>query len=386
MTLIERHIALRVSKMAIASILPVLAVIWIIQVLGRINLVTDSGQSIGSFLKLAGLILPTIVPMVIPFGVVIGVAQTFASMNADSELAVVDAAGAPRSILIRPVILVGLAASILSFAVSNFVVPVVRQDARKMIASVYADLLSSVIEEKTFRRVENGLYLQISQRVQGRILKGIFVVDYRDPASQLIYYAKEGAVDPTGTTLVMHEGQIDRRTAEGSLSVVHFASYAFDLSELSSAKNRTVVHSIDRRLSYLWNPDRKDPDYQQHPGDYRAELHRRLTEWSFPLVYALIAFALAGHVRTQREIRRHPVILAMALAFALRWLSFYVSNQIRDTFTFVLPLYLIPIILIVACTAVVLRGRKLRKPISFRHNWLQNLAKRIPRRLKTGGA
>ena len=83
MRLIERYIALRVTKMAIASILPVLAVIWIVQVLGRINLVTDSGQSIGSFATLAALILPTILPMVIPFGIVIGVAQTLAAMNAD---------------------------------------------------------------------------------------------------------------------------------------------------------------------------------------------------------------------------------------------------------------------------------------------------------------
>ncbi len=110
MTLIERYIALRIVKMAVASILPVLAVIWIVQVLARVNLVTDSGQSISSFFQLAGLILPTIIPMVIPFGVVIGVAQTFSAMNADSEFAVIDAAGMPRRRLLRPVFIVALGA------------------------------------------------------------------------------------------------------------------------------------------------------------------------------------------------------------------------------------------------------------------------------------
>ncbi len=50
--------------MFLVVLLPVLAVIWTIQVLARVNLVTDNGQSIGSFFKLASLILPTIMPFV----------------------------------------------------------------------------------------------------------------------------------------------------------------------------------------------------------------------------------------------------------------------------------------------------------------------------------
>jgi lipopolysaccharide export system permease protein len=362
MTLIERYIALRVTRMAFAAVLPVLAVIWIIQVLGRINLVTDSGQSIGSFLELAALILPTVLPMVLPFGVVIGVAQTLATMNSDSELAVIDAAGASRMILLRPIIVVSLAASILSFSVSNFLVPVVRVEARKMVAAVYADLLSTVIEEKTFRRVENNLYIQISKRLQGRVLQGLFVADYRNPASELIYYAKEGAVNESGTTLIMHDGEVDRRTADGNLSIVRFVSYAFDLSQFSQARSHAGLRAIDRDLKFLFNPDKNDSDYKRFTGDYRAELHRRLTEWSFPLVYALIALAIAGQTRTQREIRSHPVILAMGLTFILRWVSFYVSNKISGSGAFILPLYMIPTVLAIGSTALFLSAKTIRLP------------------------
>ena len=363
MTLIERYIALRVVKLAIASILPVLAVIWIVQVLARVNLVTDSGQSIGSFFKLAGLILPTIVPMVIPFGIVIGVAQTMAAMNTDSELAVIDAAGTSRWRLLRPVVIVGLGACLVSFTVDNLVEPVVRVQARKMVAAVYADLLSTVIEEKTFRKIEDGLYLQISKRLQGRTLSGLFVADYRNPDSELVYYAKEGAVDENGATLVMRDGEVDRRTPDGNISVVKFDSYAFDLSQLTQTRGQTQLKAIDRGLPFLLNPDPKDSDFEAHPGDYTAEMHRRLTEWSFPLVYGLIAFVFSGQARTQREIRSHPVIVGLTVAFILRWISYYLSDKISGSNAFIAPLYALPIMLTIGCMILILRSRSLRLPV-----------------------
>ena len=195
MKLLELYILRRVGQMFLTALLPVLAIIWTTQVLARINLVTDSGQSVGSFMKLATLILPTIIPAVLPFALVIGITQTLTAMNNDSELAVIDAAGAPRRTISRPLLIAAAVLSVFSFLMANFVEPKLRVSTREMIAAAYADLLSTVIEEKSFRRIEDGLYVQISERLSGRVLRGLFVADSRDPAYSLIYYAREGAVD-----------------------------------------------------------------------------------------------------------------------------------------------------------------------------------------------
>ena len=67
MKILEQYILRRVVLMFLTALLPVLAIIWTTQVLQRINLVTDSGQSVGSFMVLATMILPTIVATVLPF-------------------------------------------------------------------------------------------------------------------------------------------------------------------------------------------------------------------------------------------------------------------------------------------------------------------------------
>lgn len=380
MKLFETYVVRRVGMMFLVALLPVLAIIWTTQVLQRINLVTDSGQSMGSFAKLATLILPTIIPIVLPFALVIGITQTLTAMNSDSELTVMEAAGAKRSIIIRPIMILAIVISAFSFFVDNVVEPRARVAARQMVAEAYADLLSTVIEEKNFRRIEDGLYVQISQRLSGRILKGLFVVDSRDPAFDLIYYAKEGAVDPSGTSLLMKDGEVHRKTADGNVSVIKFDSYSFDLSDMTQSRGQATLRSSDRSLGFLLNPDPTDPDYMAKPGSYRAELHRRLNEWALPAIFALISLVIAGDARSHREARLHPMVSALTIAFALRWADFYAANQIDNAPRFVGVLYGINIVSALVAIVLLMRNRKMTMPVSIRNrfsSWRQRIADRM---------
>ncbi|MBT9368450.1 LptF/LptG family permease [Rhizobium sp. CSW-27] len=362
MKLLELYIFRRAFQMFFITLIPVLTIIWTIQVLGRINLVTDTGQSMGSFALLATFILPTIIPVVLPFAIVIGVTQTLNAMNNDSELAVIDAAGAPRSILYRPVMVLAIGMAAFSFLITNFVEPASRTKARDMVAEAYADLLSSVIEEKTFRSIEDNLYVQISERHSGRILKGLFLVDYRDPNMDLIYYAREGSIDENGTTLTMRDGEVHRKAKDGRISVVKFLSYAFDLSSMNETTGDKTVFSSDRSLAFLLKPDPTDKVFLHAPGAFRSELHRRLSDWMLPVVFALISLVVAGNARSSRRARLHPMVLALILAFALRWLSFYIVNLTKTSAAAVPFVYLVPGAFGVVCIVMLMTNRQLRMP------------------------
>jgi lipopolysaccharide export system permease protein len=339
MNLLETYIFGRTFRMFVTALVPVLAIIWITQVLGRINLVTDSGQSIGSFAALATYMLPTLIPIVMPFAVTIAVTQTLQTMNTDSELAVVDAAGARRSVLYKPALVLAAILCVVSFSVDNFLEPVSRLGMRKTIAATYADLLSSVIEEKAFRKIDDGLYVQISERVQGRVLRGLFVADSRNPQFDMIYYAREGAVDENGGTLIMKDGEIHRKIQGGEVSVIHFDSYSFDLSELSASRGQATLRAVDRDLAFLLDPAPDDAWLKERPNDFRAELHRRLTDWFFPVTFALISLAMAGAAHSHRERRLNPLISSLFIAFAYRWITFYLANRIENGVSGPGPLY-----------------------------------------------
>lgn len=365
MKLLETYILRRIFQMFLVALVPVLTIIWTIQVLGRINLVTDTGQSMGSFMLLASYILPTILPVVMPFAFVIGITQTLTAMNNDSELPVIDAAGAGRSIIYRPIIGLAVVLGIFSFSVTNFLEPVSRLGARQMVAAAYADLLSSVIEEKTFRSIEDGLYVQISERHSGRLLKGLFVVDYRDPNFDLIYYAKEGSVDPGGTSLTMRDGEVHRKTPDGRISIIRFDSYAFDLSAMTKSEGGLPLYAGDRPLSFLLNPDPDDPAFKRSPHNFRTELHRRLSDWAYVVTFALISLVVAGSSRSHRQARVHPMIYALMVAFGLRWLGFSFTNLTERSASYIPLVYAVPAVASAIAIYMLATNKQIHMPRVF---------------------
>jgi lipopolysaccharide export system permease protein len=337
MKLVERYIFLRALKVAAATLAIAVAIAWTTQVLGRINLVTDSGQTALTFLQLATLLLPTMIPVVAPFAVIIGATQALSAMNQDSELSVIAAAGAGRVTIIRPIMLLAVLAAILSLAVDVVVEPAARQRVREIIATSHADLLSTVIQEGSFRRIEDGLYVQVSDRLPDGRLGGIVVADSREKDVDLLFYAREGDVQQVdgGQVLLMRDGEVHRKAPGGDVSVVRFVSYAFDLSGFASKSGEIYFSPKDRSLAYLLDPPPNDRIVQRSPLLYTAEAHRILSEWLYAIVFALFALAAAGDVRSHREARIHPMVTAIGVALIARWQGYVVTDKVEESAAFV---------------------------------------------------
>jgi lipopolysaccharide export system permease protein len=377
MKVVERYILRRAFGVFAGALFWTLAMVWISQVLARINLVTDSGQSAGTFFQVATMLLPSVVPIVVPFALIIGITQTLSAMNQDSELVVLSAAGSSRSTIIRPVILMALLASVFVFIVDNGLNPLARERFRLLLASANADLISSVIQEGSFRRVEDGLYVQIAERLPDGRLGGIFVADSRDPKTELGYYAKTGVIlEEVGeNVLLMQDGVISRKSPERPASLIRFDSYGFDLSAFAPSDKAPVMFPKDRPLSYLLNPDPNDTVLIERPDYYTTELNNRFTEWLYPLVFALIAIASAGDARSHREARLHPMATAITLALFVRWAGFTVANSAEGSVLFSILIYVVPLGAAAVAIGFIRANKTLELPVS----WVESLSQRFER-------
>lgn len=323
-----------------------LAIVWTTQVLARIDLVTDSGQSALTFFEVASLIIPSIIPIVVPFAVVVAVAQTLSVMNSDSELVVINAAGASRMTVLKPIMLLAVAAAIFCLIVQNFVDPYARQRNRNLIANARADFLTLLIQEGTFRKIEDGLFVQIGKRFPGNKLGEIFVADSRQEGVDLVYYAKTGAVIDEGNdkALLMSDGVVHRKVPGGEISIIRFTSYAFDLSAFTPQIGKVSLMPKDQTTPYLLNPDPNDRIFQKSPNLYRTELAKRFSEWLYPITFALIALAVAGDARSHRESRIHPLITAVSIALLARWVGFFAEDKAKADRFYVYVMAATPIV------------------------------------------
>ncbi len=367
MKVVERYIMRRAFVLFMSALAWTLAIVWTTQVLTRIDLVTDSGQSALTFFKVATLIMPSVIPIVVPFSIVVAVAQTLSVMNTDSELVVINAAGASRFMVVRPIALLALIAAVFCLVVQNGVDPYARQKNRELVAAARADLLSLIIQEGTFRKVEDGLYLQIGERLPDNRLGGIFVADSRQEGVDLVYYAKTGAIVDKADekVLLMNDGVVQRKTPSGDVSVIHFTSYAFDLSAFAADAGQKTLLPKDQTTPYLLNPDPNDPIFQQVPGVYRTELFKRFSEWLFPITFALIALAVAGDARSHREARLHPLVTSISIALIVRWLTFFAEGKAKVDPSYNYVMAAIPVVMALVAVWFICRQKAMELPVGW---------------------
>ena len=375
MKVIERYIFRRALMLFCAALAWTLVIVWTTQILARVNLVTDSGQSAMAFFEIAALILPSVLPAVMPFAAVIATAQTLATMNNDSELVVISAAGGSKMTIIRPVMLLAVLASLISFAIDNGIDPLARQRGRELIASARADLLSLVIQEGTFRKIEDGLFIQIGERLADGRLGGIFVADSRTEGTDLVYYAKFGNIIERGdeTLLIMQDGEIHRKLPGNDISVIRFLSYAFDLSLFTASSGTPKLYPKDRSLPYLFDPSPDDPVFQRNPQSFRAELHRRFTEWAYAIVFALIALAVIGNARSHREGRINPMVTAVTIALLVRWMGYVAANQVQAAPGLWPVVYAIPVVFAAISIWFIATNRTMELPVALADRLISGL-------------
>lgn len=344
MKVVEFYILRRALTIFAATLFWVLLIVWTTQILSRIDLVTGNGQSAAAFFEVAWLVLPAVIPVIIPFALGIAVAVTLTTMNTDSELIVISAAGSPRMTVIRPILILALAACAISFSINNFVEPYSRERLRILVSEARAELITSVIQTGVFQQVEPGLHMQIGSRLPDGRFGGIFVADSREEGTELIYYAKTGAtLEAEGEQLlVMQDGAVHRKTSEGA-SIVRYRSYALDLSQFMASTGGPTLQPKDRTLAYLMNPDPNDPIYKSSPQRFPAELHKRFSDWLYPLVFALIGLAVAGDSRSFREARIHPVLTTLTIAVLVRWAGFFMTDKITNSIALWPLVYVIPL-------------------------------------------
>ncbi|MEN3421987.1 LPS export ABC transporter permease LptF [Brucella abortus] len=365
MRLIELYILRRVAIMFFAVLGAAVGITWAVQVLQRINFLTTSGQTFQTIVQFSSLLIPSAIPLVMPFALIIAITQTLSTMNQDSELVVINASGAPRSAVMRPILILAATVSVTSFLIANYVEPYARINMRAMIANASADLMHVIIQEGTFRKLADNLYIQVAERRADGSIGGLFIADSRDPTLDLIYYAADGAIasTPSGDMLLMENGEVQRRNvSDGTVSIIKFDSYAFDLNQFASAGDDFVIFAKDRPLTYLLNPDSNDPMLQTRPLTYKAELHRRFTQWIYRLIFAMIALAIAGDSRSHREARVSASFSAISTALLVYWAGYFASDRADKDPSYILVMYLVPLVVFLVTGFILLTGRRLGLP------------------------
>jgi lipopolysaccharide export system permease protein len=324
MDLIDRYIFRTIFGAFILVLFNLTAVIWITQILRRIDIITNQGQTILVFLRITGLLVPILMLVIAPIAIMIAVCYALIKLNGDSELVVMNAAGiAPRRVF-RPVLAACLFVAAFVAVISAYLGPQLQRQMDEAVAKVGADVVANIVRPGAFTSVERGLILHIRDRVSENQFRGVFIDDSRNADERTTIVAEYGQIVQRleGTFLVMRDGNVERRRPrERDPTIVLFDQYAFDLTRPGT----TPEIIIGLREKYVWEllfPKPDDRTLKNSPGQFRVELHERLIAPIYPLAFGVIAFTMLGFPRTTRQSRVVSLVAVIAGVSGLRLSGF----------------------------------------------------------------
>jgi len=314
--------------------------------LKQLKLLTAKGQSAMIFVKMTMLALPNMLAVIAPIALLIATIHTLNRLNGDSELIILNAGGGHIGKILTPLLTLAAIFSCLLLAANAYVMPWSQRTLYSYVTQVRTDMISQVLQPGQFSSAEKGLTFHIRNRTLDGELQGLVMSDSRDPKVHLTYIAERGEIvkRDAQSFLVMFNGHIIRRNPQkDGARIVLFEKYIIDLSKFGPKTGSKRLKPQALYLHELWNPDKDSWTYKSYRGKMRAELHERLANPLYPIIFILIAVASLGQAQTTRQNRVRNVVSAFGLAAGTRLLGLASTNLAATNEWAVILIYAVPL-------------------------------------------
>lgn len=379
MDIIGRYIFRQTATSLVTIVVTLTLIVWMTTALRQISLVTNQGQSFEIFLKITLLAMPNLIAIVAPVALLISALHSLNRLSGDSELIVLSASGSTTWRVMKPYIVLAVIVSAFVFLCNAYLSPQSMRVLRDYAIKVRTDLIAQVLQPGKFSSPESGLTIHIAERTENGSLLGLMIHDERDDNQIMTYLAKEGQIvkqSDERSLLIMRDGHIHRQNADSrAVQIVVFESYIFDISQFGPKEGARDYKPRERFLVELLNPDKEDVYYQNNAGKFRAELHDRLSNPLYPVLFVLIVGVYLGYPRTTRDGRLQSLFSAFAAAAVLRIVGLAGVNMTAKEPAALLLVWGVPLGGIAVAAAMIHYGVRPPSAPAF--------SLRLPRRRKT---
>ena len=331
-------------------------IIWLTQALKLLDLIVIQGQSLGTFLELSMLAMPSVLNIVLPISLFCALIYALNRLITDSELVVMFAAGMSRWRVARPVLVLTTLVVLLVLALNLYLMPAGMRVLKDKLFQIRGDVLASTIREGAFSNPIPGVTVYVRDRAPNGEVRGILVQDNRDAKQAVTYMATTGKLQrtPQGPRLIMYNGNIQRATKEGgkeSFTFLHFDSYTYDLSQYAQGSGEEFYESRERFLGEMFSPDENDTYGKMFRSRLRAEGHDRLVAAVYPVMFAMVALAILLPASFSRRGYALRIMTGVSIAVVTRIIGFGLINVAVDTPMVIHFIYLIPFIVCLGSAA-----------------------------------
>ncbi len=347
--LIFRKFSLDILNFFLLSSLCITFIIWIIQAVNFLDLVSDDGHSLSIYFYYVSLNFPKIFSKTIIFVFFISIFYIINKYDNSNELIVFWTNGIKRIHLINFIIKFSVFFLILQLILNVFIVPKSQNLARNFIKESNIDFLPKLISEKKFINVVKNLTIFVEDYMKGGELKKIYINEKIDREKSKIIVADRGKIIKKSDKYILrlYDGAITNINIDKTFAI-NFSETDYDLSNFST-KTVTVtkIQEIDTRILFLCVKDlllNKKIDENKYIKNSKnkmcdnrtiksiiEELYKRIILPFYTLIISLIGASLIINPKSSFFLKSHKlnIFLTGCAIIILSQISlnyFFISN------------------------------------------------------------
>ena len=216
-------------------------IIWVIQAVNYLDIVTEDGHSFKVYFLFTLLSLPKIFSQSLPFVFFLSVFYTVSDFEDKNQLLIYWTHGISKLQVVNKIIQLSIILVLVQIVFSTIIVPYAQDKSRSFIRNSNLDFFPNLIKPKKFIDTVKGLTIFIDNKNSDGTYKNILLKDESDGNNIQIIIAQKGSIflKENKKTLLLNNGEIIKVDKDKKTTSFNFSSTQFDLEKYSTKTTKT---------------------------------------------------------------------------------------------------------------------------------------------------
>ena len=203
------------------------AVVWTIQAVNYLDLVTEDGHAFTTYFFYSFLTLSKVFTKLIPFSFLIAILLTIIKLERDNELLVLWTSGLNKIYIVNHIFRIAVLVMFLQLLLTSTFNPSLLNLSRTLLKNSELQFIPSLLKEKQFNDAVEGLTIFVEEKDENNIYKNVFIRDEGTILSKIAttsstIYAKSGHMSEDEKHLILYNGNIQKLNDDGNVNIVKF--------------------------------------------------------------------------------------------------------------------------------------------------------------------
>ena len=330
------------------------SVIWTIQAVNFLDLVTDDGHAFTVYLLYSFLVLPKMLTKLIPFSFLIATLLTVYKFEKDNELLILWTSGLNKIYIVNLIFRISLLVMFIQFLMASLITPETLHVSRALIKNSELQFMPSLLKEKEFNDTVEGLTVFVDKKNIDGTYENIFIRDDKNILTKIssgsaTIFAKKGFISNDKKNLVLLDGNIQK--SEGNkfadiivfqrtqLKITGLATKTISEPKIQETSTIKILHCLLGKNIIEYNCPHKN-----QRKDSKIEINKR---FGMPIYIPLIALIACFVLSSRRDRKNYSLnkyicfIIGILILIGSEITVRYSGISLNHTFVY----YSIPIVL-----------------------------------------